>query len=433
MQYLKVKSDTSFTKDVKDAINLISFNPDNVLINGSFSFKSSLYSSDIDLFEDVTINAKNKIDACKMISKKFLNKIVNGIFESKADVYLGEIKAGYYTKYYNVLKQLGEIKNNKLIGYDYNKVLKVVNDIYYSRKELNRINKEILNEAKLTKLQYGYLKKIHSKDEILPYIKKNISINEWLNLYEQIRLDSTIRWTFNDVYYGKAYYDDIKQKVVYIPLWKAIAEHEAPFKIDMIYLINNRYIEVTNFYALFYKNSNNRKQTINGIVFIMPEFILALKADIRELTQSQEKNYLKAVKRIIVFARLEKNLELLKKLVPITNSNLGLVSQVISDIKVLKELIKRASSEPIEKILNEIDFFKARLSNVYEFKFDELGINKIIDKILSHKYPSKSIIVKYITKELDNILDKLGNIINTQTIKKLKEINFYPIPLKYLS
>jgi len=433
MQYLKVKSDTSFTRDVKNAIDLISFDPKNVLIYGSNSFKSSLYSSDIDLLEDVTIKAKNKIEGCKKISKKFLDKIVGGIFESKSDVYLGEIKAGYYTKYYNVLKQLGEIKNNKLTGYDYNKVLKIVNDVYYNRRELNKINSTIVKEAKLTELQNDYLKKIHSKEEIIPYIKKNISINEWLNLYEQIRLDATIRWTFNDIYYGKAYYDDIKKKVVYIPLWKAIAEHEAPFKIDMIYLINNRYIEVTNFYALFYKDSSNRKQTINGIVFNLPKFILSLKDEIRALTQSQDKNYLKAVKRIIAIARLEKDLGILKKLVPITNSNLGLVSQVISDIKVLKDLIKRASSEPIEKILNEIDFFKARLSNVYEFKFDELGINQIIDKILSHKYPSKSIVVKFINKKLDEILDELGDIINTETIKKLKEYNFYPIPLKYLS
>ena len=432
MEYLKQKQDNSFSKSIQDTIKVISFNPNNVMIYGSNSYKSSLYSSDIDLLEEVTVKAPNINEACKKIAKQFFRNITKSFYNENS--YLGEIKAGYYTKYYDVLKQIGEVKNDKLIGYDYNKVKELITNAYYTSPQLNIINKKIISDAKLTELQTKYLLRTHSREQILPYVKKNITIEEWLDLYEQIRLDATIRWTYNDIHYGKAYYDDSKKKVIYIPLWKALAEHEAPFKIDMIFDIYNRFVEVTNFFALYYIDKKKKKHTINGIVFDIPKFITSLKGQIRELTQSKDKNYLKAIKRITAIARLEKDLPVLKKLVPIANSNIGLIGQVVSDIKVLKDLFNRASSLPIEDIKYEIDNFKNRLANIYEFKFNELDIDNIIDMMIKHKYGKiKKTNVRYLNKMLDKILDKIGNIINIQVIKKLKEYNFYPIPLKYLS
>lgn len=432
MEYLKVKQDNSFSKSIQDTIKVISFNPKNVIIYGSNAYKSSLYSSDIDLLEEVVINAPNKIEACKKIAKQFFRLITKSFYNDNS--YLGEIKAGFYTKYYDILQQIGEIKNDKLIGYDYDKVKELITNTYYTSPQLYLINKKVIADAKLTELQTKYLLRTHSREQIMPFVKKNITIEEWLDLYEQIRLDATIRWTYNDVNFGKAYYDNTKNKVVYIPLWKALAEHEAPFKIDMIFDINNRFVEVTNFFALYYIDKKKKKHTINGIVFNIPKFITSLKGQIRELTQSKEKNFLKAIKRITAIARLEKDLPVLKKLVPIANSNIGLIGQVVSDIKVLKDLFNRVSSLPIESIRYEIDNFKNRLANVYEFKFNELDIDNLIDLIVKHKFGKvKKTNVRYLNKMLDKILDKIGNIINTQVIRKLKEYNFYPIPLKYLT
>jgi hypothetical protein len=416
MEYLKKKLESSYNKDTEDAIKLISVNSKNTTVIGTAGLKNSIYSGDIDLIERVEIKAPTKLKACQIFHQK-LKKILKDIKNSPKAL-LGDIKGGYYTSGYNLLQLCGEIKDNQIINYKPDELRKEVIATIPLAKDLTKADYEEGN--------YG------SREEFLSKIYDNPTIQQYIELKELLRLETTIRWSYDEVMKNKilTIYNKDTNKWVDRPFSfaDAIERHKAFTKIDILYEMPERIIEVTNVYFLYWINNKNQKISINLDPFNKKnEFEYQIKNEILKITEGKKKNYLKALKRIIAIMRKEKDLDGLNKAMPIINGDCGLLYQVIGDINSLIFYIENSTSIPYKYILNEIDLFRSRLSTI-AFSFNELKVDNLILSILN----KKKIDYKYIVNVLEEIKDILFPILNKQTKQELIKIDLFPIPLKYL-
>ena len=353
MEYVKKKLESSYSNLLKKAIKLISYKPENVILYGSGALKASIFAGDVDLLEEIEIKAKTKDEASKKLVK-IIQNIYKKIYNSDM-AKVTDIKTGYYTDYYEILEQLGEIKDNKIVGYNPKEIKKLIKKIY-PNKEINNEYQNILSEKQMLDLVYD-----------------KPTFEQFLDLQEQIRQDATIRWDNEDLLNGYTTWVDLidnKEIESKLYMWKAILRHKAPIKIDMIYPFPHRLVEVTNFIVFIWIDENGRKHNINTEPFNSENFVISLKDQVNKLVNSESKNYLKAVKRISAIMRQQKDEKGLNKIMPILESNCGLLYQILGDIKTLILFLEnsdRFTDDHKNYILNEIDLFKQRLANIYEF------------------------------------------------------------------
>lgn len=411
MEYIKKKPVSSYSKHFDEAIKLISINPKNVIIYGSGAIASALWAGDVDLFEIVTYSGKKEEVAKKIAS--YLQDVVKNITKTP-NVLLGDVKAGIYKPLY---VDIGKIHNGKILNYYPKEIRSRIEEHYLSKEEFNKLKKKDCD------YEGNYI------EELLKLIKDKPTIKEFLELQEIIRQNYTLRWNDDEIKQGyKDYSRGGKKDKQY--LWEAIQD-KTPVKIDMLYPINGRVIEVTNFFKLYYKNNGQVKGINVEDQDDLESFILSLKDQILKLVGGKEKSYLKAVKRIATIARLTKDFKTLKLLTPILNSSLGLLYQNIGDMKALIDYIEYKKSVPFAFILNEIDLFRTRLSNIFEFQFHEEEIDKQIINIIEHKYQNNEKSKEFIVDHLKEIIEQLFHVLNKETKKALNKIGFIPIPKKY--
>jgi len=184
-------------------------------------------------------------------------------------------------------------------------------------------------------------------------------------------------------------------------------------KLDIIGPYDERYLEMSTFYVLKYKNGY--------INFGNNDFATSLMKDINNYSKTK---IFKAIKRVWSLASLNKDGETLNKLKIIIKSSIALLSQINADIETIELLIEHGSSFDINFVINELDKFKERFSHIIDIKYNEALIDTLIEKlILLFKYD-------YVNNK-QNILDTLKDmhdyilsIINKETIDYLKSINF---------
>jgi len=118
-----------------------------------------------------------------------------------------------------------------------------------------------------------------------------------------------------------------------------------------------------------------------------------------------EKNYLKALKRIFAYKKLEGgNKKQLDLLIDFFNSWVGLISYNKSELEVLSLLLENKFRKPIlEDIKNNLQIIKQSLS--YITAIDISSVSEKIDYICS-------LPVKTIKKEIDNLISFLSTKIN---------------------
>ena len=131
-------------------------------------------------------------------------------------------------------------------------------------------------------------------------------------------------------------------------------------------------------------------------------------------------NYYKALKRYFSklkyeFKRKNVKKEDLEDLVNFFNSEVGILNGVKNDIETLNYIINDEENYDLEKILNTVNSFIYRLSNVYtieEYLKKEKKINKLLRDILQNQNLNEG--------KLDKIKDELNKIINLKALEYIK-------------
>jgi hypothetical protein len=107
------------------------------------------------------------------------------------------------------------------------------------------------------------------------------------------------------------------------------------------------------------------------------------------------------------------------KLYPILISNVAILNKANSILKTFISIIEKYGNKYNNEIRQQLNNLKVLISNIYEFNFNEMEIDKVFD--------NKNVSLKV----LENVSDKFDNVINKQTNKLIDEYKI-TIPKKYL-
>lgn len=410
--FIEKKPISSYPKSIIDEIKFISFSDDGVTTPfGSSVYRIQKYPGDIDVMESIIYDEYQIYD--KFIDE--LHSLVNRIISSN-DHYFSEFKCGIDERF-DI--DIGECRNgiyNPNIDL-FNKIMQLHINKLIPDSEFN-IFKHILSKNKHNGDDYDVINYILREHRILRW-----NVNEILNNHKLLPGNFTIS------------------------LRNALS-HKTPVKIDSIVIVENRFVEVTNFVMLGVEVDGKIKPLNLDFNLLDKEemFNIALENMPKEI----EKLYLsnmyyspfKMIKRIYAIGRQIINSEmyklgekhkfksnLLDKFLPLISSNISLMYQIKSELDTISLVLERVNNPPLNEIYHALDELKFRLSLVIEIDEDELlQLNSIFDDAINGINVLESI---------DKISNSLKYFINYFTIDYLnsKKINppliFFPIKLKY--
>ena len=176
-------------------------------------------------------------------------------------------------------------------------------------------------------------------------------------------------------------------------------------KLDMIANIDDRYTELSMIYDLYVDGKLITKRPSN--------IVNSLKEDIEYYNA---KNPFKALKRMFSLARVLKDTKEIKHLVPLMNSDLGRLYQIIGDLTTLHALLERPT-KPVAEIKYQLDEMKARFGNLYQMKdflSKEHDIIGIVEALLKQPDVSK------LKGGIYSLITRLQSILNTETLKAVR-------------
>jgi hypothetical protein len=368
----------NFSKDIIDIVNILSIKSGkNAQLYGSSRFKID-FPGDYDFYQEIEL----KDDTFKKVLTEFqevIKKILN-----KKSIFLGDIKSGM-------------IEKLKVIDDD-------INETNYNSKitKMKKKLKQLYKEKRITKEEL---------DDSIKLLKPDLKNFDLSILKHEIRFE-VIRWKPEDILKGFTIYRGYK-----INFYDYLLTDSAT-KIDVMAWVNGiRYAEITMVYFF----SQNGKMINRGFQNLQE----VLKDTIPTLLYNGK--YMKICKRMnaIELTRDKPNQLLLKRFYRLYNSNLGRLSQIISDLTILQYLIENIEILPENKFKYEIDMMKYRLGNMTNEKYlkQQEEILKFIDDI------EKDVIN---IQAIDNLKQTLNEILQSETLKVMKIWKIYPVSKEYL-
>lgn len=348
-----------FSADMLDIINKMSFNVGNVKLYGTKALRNIFNTSDYDLYELVK---SRSIDDIVSKFQKIIVRLLN------TDLcYIGDIKAGVIENF--------RVLSESFKDYDAKASRNKLNYIY----DLGIVKKE----------DYNFISRM---------LKEKISMKDYFILEDFLKYH-IVRWKPKEILKG---YKIILNKQYFL---KDALNTDSSFKLDVIALTeNNKFSDFSIVYQIIVGNKIINKP--------FEDHIGTLKEAIDKLYFS--KNYYKMSKRMASLDRYTgKDVIVFDNLF---NSQLGILSSIISDIGTLEYLIENEDVLPTKRIQYEIDQFKPRLANVNVLS-DPLRnkLLSIINNLLTKNKINKEI---YLSK-LEKIKSTLTKILNLHTKKYL--------------
>lgn len=341
--------------DIISAASMSGLKGINIL--GSASIRSQLYSGDFDV--NNTVNMKS-IHAVEEALKTIIKRL-------RPICYIGDIKIGEL-KEYQPFRPGAFVVDTVIQNFSIKESQSVIDAIpAYAITPKERSDALELLENATT--PFGF---VTAKKEIKFHI---------------------LRWKPDQILAGEMVYRGVR-----VTLADAI-KSGGMIKLDLAFNYNNRFIEAGIVYTL----------SINGKRITAPEqpLVLSLAEDFLYYSTTDP---FKALKRLFSYAKLIKDKKTISVLVPILNSDLGRLYQILGDLKVLKGLLERPSP-PIEDIRYQIDDMRARMGNIYSTKMildKESNIISDLKQIL--RSPSLS------TSKIDKLISFLQEIMNATTV-----------------
>jgi len=392
-EYLRTKKfPEDYPDDALTVLKAMSFTDlKGLTLFGSMSLRGQLYSADYDGYEVVDMDDKTDEQALRTLSKAF-RYIIKDLMRLP-DVYIGDIKAGEISDWKIVSDDI-KFEDGKVKGY---------NPIRMRMRLDALFSKGIIDEE------------THSKWKRL--ITDKPTFEDILIMKREIK-PHVVRWTPDEVFQG---FKELKGNIKFT-LEEAFSS-PAITKLDVIGLVQNA--RFTDF-SIIYQFKNKGKILNIGMDNIEP----ALKESM--YAYYYDKNYFKMAKRMFALAKYKKDYEIVRKLAPMFNSDLGLLYSVMSDIGTLIYLIDNEKHIPYDRIKYQIDQFKGRLANVYSLQrwfIEEPFINERI-RFLASMGKRKDRKGIYVTA-LSQIEEHLQKLLSHYAKMTLEKMNLLPIPANY--
>ena len=367
---MKSKKEYNYSQSFNDSISHVCFNKKNVVVNGSYSYKSIMYPSDIDLYEIVYGDVAE-------IANSYVNIVKN--IEKNDTIFITDIKLGYVSDW--------DVIDDDFSEYDRNKYIKYAEELY---------DDGIISNEELSKCKH--------------LLKKELEFQDWYNVKRQMRY-GLIRWKPSDITNKKI---QLRDKT-YMSLSEALQCHSL-FKMDTIALIDGRYTKMTIIYELRTKdNLRINKYRVDFKKNCLEEFNY----------YADTGAYYMACKRLFSFClyvlkysheKQQKDhcIELVTYLQNIFNGQCGLLYSIITQIDVIIILMEKTNNIKYKKLLDrEI----TQLANIYDIPIlnnnEEFFMSKFQKEIDSKNLDLKDLII---------FKNSMKLILNYETCKRLENI-----------
>jgi hypothetical protein len=332
---------------------------------GSSAIRSQQYAGDYDAGETV------RAETIQLVVDK-LQDIIKGRL---SNVYFGDIKIGE-VKEWDVFQPDARVEDGKVVDFNI-----------------------VDSKSRVDELKGGGVITTKEAEDANALLDKATTPFGFLEARKTIRFH-ILRWKPADILEGALLY---RGEVFRI---EDALQTGGLVKLDAIADVNDRFVEFSVIYNIFV----NRKK----ITPSPPNLAQSVQEDI---TYYSKTNPFKAIKRTFTLAKFFKNEAALKALLPILNSDLGRLYQIVGDIGTLVDMLGRPSS-PLKRIKDAMDELKARLGTIYSLKDvlrEEHSILGDINALV------KMTNTKTIKMRLERIKDRLQRNLDTNTLKQVKD------------
>jgi hypothetical protein len=368
MDAVRAKSfPANYSERVLEIINALSMTGlKGVEVLGSASIRSNLYAGDYDTMNKVKLPSTAAVaSAVKEVVARLLRL---------PECYIGDIKCGTIAEW-DPFRPDAYTEKNKIVNFN----------IKESQSIIDRIPQTALSP--------------NERQRALRLLEKATTPWGFLEARKEIRFH-ILRWKPDQIQAGRMMYRGIS-----ISLEEAV-KTGGMIKVDSVCVVNDRYTEFSMIYDVYVGKKRLTPATQN--------LILALSEDISYFLKNDP---FKALKRLFSLTKATGNYAASTALVPILNSDLGRLYQIIGDLKTLRDMLERPSP-PSAEIRTQIDQIKSRMGNIYNLKSfleEEHDIIGEINTIL--KTPASAIVGKLV-----KLITKLSVILNTATETMLKKL-----------
>jgi len=188
---------------------------------------------------------------------------------------------------------------------------------------------------------------------------ENMIYNHFKSVFEIIKnSDNTIITDFKmGEFRGKALirwdYEAIKRRENNGVSFKDALKQKSMIKMDVVTLLNGRFIEITEVYNIYIDGSSNADYTKENVR-------KELNDDMKE--QIKDGNYMKALKRKYSLLNLDnKNKAVREKIIDYFNSPIGLLNRSKSDLETMLTVIQSPKFD-IDEIRNSLQMLKEQIS-----------------------------------------------------------------------
>jgi hypothetical protein len=378
---------SSYPDNVKDNIHLVSIDKKKSYPIGSLSYSYTLYPSDIDVMEIV----EKKGDPEEIINyfESSIKNIVRRISQRQY-YWILEVKCGIDNRF-----------NFKLTDKNVVKRLKCLNEVgLLTDEEVDMLYNAIPTSNNIT--------------------KKTEEANEFL------RSKYILRWSVEEIMRGIKYLSGNQS----ITLNQAL-HAQSQINIEVIGLINNKFMDLSNFFMLIYIDENGEEKSINLPQEAIGDFYHFqadnLKKSMTKLFYSQVKpDYYKVFKRLWSLGKFTKDKQLIYKIKPFINSIYALAGQKRSELKTLMNLVKftKLQGVPLKILKNQLSNIKLSVSSVVELGLEHIeAFNEDIDKIVHGNLNYEQIILL-----LKGLYDYLDEFVQENSYRYLEKVGLAPLP-----
>lgn len=237
--------------------------------------------------------------------------------------------------------------------------------------------------------------------------------------------NNAIRWLPNDILNGYKVLNDGST----IPLELAL-QMESIIKLDVIGYSNDRFIEASTFIILEKVNNRGQTEYINVPSDFFEQYLNNVKADIIKFsTTGNNFKLFKAVKRMWSLSRITKDFYMLRRLEPLINSDLSLISQINADIESMGLIIEKYDDDsiPYDLFIHALSVIGKKISTIVDIPLDINEIIIIINSIITSINRRDR---NEILRTMEDFHEYLLNILNVQSYEYLTSNNLYPFDLK---
>lgn len=390
----------SYPGKVKDEIDLITFDSRTHMLIGSYTYAIQKFPGDIDVRE-LILNQTKPLLINRF--KEGLQEIVKNI-QAERNNYFMEVKAGFDDRF-NF--PLGIFASDGFVHRD--------TDLLDNIKELH-------DKKLITPKDYKLLNHLA--------FNSPFSYDKYEMIVETLKKYKILRWTAKEILKGKKRLPQGKVK----KLEDAIVDPTA-LNIEVVALVNGRFIDISNFFLLGVKNNKGKLKAINFDKEIIENpnetLIDVLKKAIFTLSFSKL-NYspFKMAKRMWSLARITKDKRMMDRLLGLINSDVSFVSQIKTDVEDIKKIIANVTAYPKAAIIAELDFIKERVSKILDLpEIDAIRMYKLLDNLKKNVASSGK--RNRMIDRLEEIKDYFKMYVDKHAEEYLKKAGLLPPPSEY--